>query len=360
MDRSNLIVNYLPSGFTETDLDKLFKPFGSLLSVKIVRDKVSGISMGFGFVNFENNASAIAAVATLNGKQLREDKIMKVSVARPAWKANIHSNLYIAGFPTTFTESDLMEYLGVHGTSAENIRLLKDVNKNPRGAAVVRMSSEEAANNVIDALNGIPFDARKAKSSENLGHSTLQVRPWRPEFRPDRISDDNIATSYQKQSTHRYPRKNTNQRPKPVEKSDRFDAAQLLRKLSLSHNRDNASACNPAPTVISNKALPPTSANTPLNEETTNSTSEEEYEREELYVLFIYHLPNDVTDDYLREMFQTYGGDIEAVRVMQGKGYGFVSYLNEKDAVYAMTKLNGSKMEGASRGIEIELRNEVI
>lgn len=360
MDRSNLIVNYLPSGFTETDLEKLFKPFGPLLSAKIVRDKGSGISMGFGFVNFESNSSALAAVTALNGKQLREDKIMKVSVARPAWKANIHSNLYIAGFPPNFTESDLLEYLGVHGASAENIRLLKDVNKNPRGAAVVRMASEEAANNVIDALNGIPFDARKTKSGENFGNSTLQVRPWRPEFRADRISDDQIATTYQKQTTQRFPKRGGNPRQKPTENPERFDATQLLRKLSLSHNRGGkTNVSNPAPTVISRKELPPTSANTPLNEETTNSNSEEE-DHEELYVLFIYHLPNTVTDESLRQLFNAYGGDIEAVRVMQGKGYGFVSYLNEKDAVYAMTKMNGTKLDGANRGIEIEIRNEVI
>jgi hypothetical protein len=35
MDRSNLIVNYLPSGFSETDLEELFKPHGQIVSVKV-------------------------------------------------------------------------------------------------------------------------------------------------------------------------------------------------------------------------------------------------------------------------------------------------------------------------------------
>ena len=97
--------------------------------------------MGFGFVNFESNASASAAASALNGMALREDKVMKVSVARPAWKANIHSNLYIAGFPPAYTDGEVLDMLGVHATNAENVRLLRDSNKNLRGAAVIRMSS---------------------------------------------------------------------------------------------------------------------------------------------------------------------------------------------------------------------------
>lgn len=347
MDRSNLIVNYLPSGYTENDLEELFEPFGPLLSVKIVRDKVSGISMGFGFVNFESNASASAAVAALNGMELREDKIMKVSVARPAWKANIHSNLYLAGFPPSFTEADLMEFLGVNGTNAENVRLLKDVNKNPRGAAVVRMSSEEVANAVVDSLNGIPFPGSKSTDKRYANfESIIQVRPWRPEFRPDRISDDNIATTYQKQSYQKYTKRNnpSRQRDQPL------DATQLLRKLSQSKKVDRI----PAPSVVTRKALPPTSANTPLAGDSS------EGEPEEVFVLFIYHLPNTFDEESLREVFEEYGGSIESVRVMPGKGYGFVSYTNEKDAVYAMAKLNGARLDGGPRGIEIEIRNEII
>ena len=35
MDRSNLIVNYLPSGFSEADLEGMFSPFGPIISVKV-------------------------------------------------------------------------------------------------------------------------------------------------------------------------------------------------------------------------------------------------------------------------------------------------------------------------------------
>lgn len=45
MDRSNLIVNYLPTGFTEKDLELLFSPFGSILSVKVEQIRMCPISL---------------------------------------------------------------------------------------------------------------------------------------------------------------------------------------------------------------------------------------------------------------------------------------------------------------------------
>ena len=367
MDRSNLIVNYLPSGFDEKDLEEMFGPYGSILSIKIVRDKSTGISMGFGFVNFETNADATTALNSLNGKKLREDKIMKVSVARPAWKANIHSNLYIAGFPPSFSETDVMDLLGVYATSAENVRLLRDPNKNPRGAAVVRMSSEESATGLISALNGVPLRGVP-------GGSLIQVRPWRPEFRPDRISDADIAnslrgmprvfgtnanakgTSYKQKTTQ--PKSDANP---PRVRYNSEDADTLLQKMSSGKRGSGGNKENQKKSE--QVSAPVLYLDTMENDGSVTDEYVEEAQDvppERLYVLFVYHLPSSVSEEYLMDLFSQYGGQIESVRVMQGKGYGFISYFDERDAVYAMAKLNGHTISGSARAIEIELKTEVI
>jgi protein sex-lethal len=188
MDKSNLIVNYLQTNVTEEDLNGLFCAYGCIQSLKIVRDKATGISMGFGFVNFETNEAANRAAESLNGLELNGKRI-KVSVARPAWKANIHSNLYIANLPTGFTESDVMHLVGPQmAPHIEHVRMLKNNDPNGgsnanefRGVAVARFDTEENACMALDTLCGMTIQSP-------LSGARVQVhaKPWRPEFRPER------------------------------------------------------------------------------------------------------------------------------------------------------------------------------
>ncbi|EER18064.1 conserved hypothetical protein [Perkinsus marinus ATCC 50983] len=73
MDRSNLIVNYLPTRMDEEALFSMFEAFGPIQSVKIVRDRHTGNSMGFGFVNYRDNESARRAIEAVNGREIECD-----------------------------------------------------------------------------------------------------------------------------------------------------------------------------------------------------------------------------------------------------------------------------------------------
>ncbi len=188
MDKSNLIVNYLQTNVTEEDINALFCAFGPIQSLKIVRDKSTGISMGFGFVNFETNEAANRAAENLNGLELHGKRI-KVSVARPAWKANIHSNLYIANLPTGFTESEVLHLVGTELAShIEHVRMLKN-NENAgsgnefRGVAVARFDTEENACMALETLCGLTI-----QSPVSGARIQVHAKPWRPEFRPERAS----------------------------------------------------------------------------------------------------------------------------------------------------------------------------
>jgi RNA recognition motif-containing protein len=60
---------------TETDLKGAFAVFGRVEAANIIRDKFSGESHGFGFVDMPDKAEAEAAIAGLNGKELKGSKI---------------------------------------------------------------------------------------------------------------------------------------------------------------------------------------------------------------------------------------------------------------------------------------------
>jgi RNA recognition motif-containing protein len=78
----NIYVGNLSSDVTEEELRAEFKTFGGVTSVSIIKDKYSGQSRGFGFVEMPSKPEAEAAIAGLKGKTLK-DRTLDVNEARP-------------------------------------------------------------------------------------------------------------------------------------------------------------------------------------------------------------------------------------------------------------------------------------
>jgi len=77
-----LYVGNLASDVIEGDLQELFAQTGAVKSVALIKDKYTGQSKGFAFIEMENQADMQHAIATLNGKELR-GRAISVNVARP-------------------------------------------------------------------------------------------------------------------------------------------------------------------------------------------------------------------------------------------------------------------------------------
>ncbi len=78
----NIYVGNLSWGLKDQDLANLFTPFGEVASAKIVTDKFTQRSKGFGFVEMPNDAEAQAAIAQLNGSEV-EGRNLVVNESRP-------------------------------------------------------------------------------------------------------------------------------------------------------------------------------------------------------------------------------------------------------------------------------------
>jgi len=78
----NIYVGSLSFDVTEQDLREAFEPFGEVTSVNIIKDKYTGESRGFGFVEMSEKAEGEAAVTGLNDKELK-GRALKVNEARP-------------------------------------------------------------------------------------------------------------------------------------------------------------------------------------------------------------------------------------------------------------------------------------
>lgn len=77
-----LYVGNLSDQVNNEQLQKMFEEAGPVISAIIIMDKMSGRSKGFGFVEFENDADADAAIEKFNGQEM-DGRSLNVSVARP-------------------------------------------------------------------------------------------------------------------------------------------------------------------------------------------------------------------------------------------------------------------------------------
>ena len=79
---TKLYVGNLAYGVSNTDLENMFTPHGTVQSAQVIMDRDTGRSKGFGFVEMGNNNEAQAAINALNGKET-DGRALTVNEARP-------------------------------------------------------------------------------------------------------------------------------------------------------------------------------------------------------------------------------------------------------------------------------------
>ncbi|NLE64343.1 MAG: RNA-binding protein [Elusimicrobia bacterium] len=78
----NIFVGNLSFDATKDDLLEAFGQFGTVASANVINDKMTGRSRGFGFVEMNNDQEAQAAIAGMNGKEIK-GRAVTVNEARP-------------------------------------------------------------------------------------------------------------------------------------------------------------------------------------------------------------------------------------------------------------------------------------
>ncbi|XP_022144571.1 polyadenylate-binding protein 7 [Momordica charantia] len=171
----NVFVKNLSDSINSLGLQELFKKFGNVLSCKVATSD-DGKSKGYGFVQFETEDSANAAIESLNGftigdKQIYVGKFVKKServLANPDVK---YTNLYVKNLDPEVGEEFLLEKFSEFG-KISSLVISKDENGMSRGFGFINFDNSDDAKRALEALNGsqlgskIIYIARAQKKSE--------------------------------------------------------------------------------------------------------------------------------------------------------------------------------------------------
>lgn len=78
----NIYVSNLSYNIVDDDLRQLFEQYGEVRSAKVILDRETGRSRGFGFVEMDNNAEALSAIDALHQGEF-DGKVINVNEAKP-------------------------------------------------------------------------------------------------------------------------------------------------------------------------------------------------------------------------------------------------------------------------------------
>jgi len=309
--KTNLIVNYLPPTMTQDEIKSLFSSIGDVESCKLMRDKVTGQSLGYGFVNFRRSEDAEEAINTLNGLSI-QNKTIKVSYARPSSDAIKGANLYVSGLPRNMTQEELESMFRSYGRIITS-RVLNDTNSrnmgdpSSKGVGFIRFDQRSEAEKAIKEMNGSvpvgmtdPITVKFANPPGNNKVIGVPMGAYLPPQAPRRFAPP----------MHHNP--------------GRFSSGKTMMAINKGLQRYSPLAGD----LLSNPSIPGNSMNGSG------------------WCIFVYNLAPETEESVLWQLFGPFGAvqSVKVIRDMQTnqcKGFGFVTMTNYDEAVIAIQSLNG-------------------
>jgi len=320
--KTNLIVNYLPQTMTQEEIRSLFSSIGEVESCKLIRDKVTGQSLGYGFVNYHRIEDANKAIQTLNGLRL-QNKTIKVSYARPSSEAIKGANLYVSGLPKHMAQPDLERLFSSCGNIITS-RILCDnitgVSKGDsscvpglsKGVGFIRFDQRIEAERAIQKLNGtIPEGATEpitVKFANNPSNNAKAIPPLAAYLAPQAARRALGAA---------------------LHPASRFSPYGLPTGLELGLNLKEGYSPLAGDLLAGGSLLSGMAA--------TNGSG---------WCIFVYNLAPETEENILWQLFGPFGAvqNVKVIRDLQTnkcKGFGFVTMTNYEEALVAIQSLNG-------------------
>ncbi|XP_046441763.1 ELAV-like protein 1-B isoform X47 [Daphnia pulex] len=356
--KTNLIVNYLPQTMTQEEIRSLFASIGEVESCKLIRDKITGQSLGYGFVNYHRAEDAEKAINTLNGLRL-QNKTIKVSFARPSSENIKGANLYVSGIPKTMCQSELETLFAPFGRIITSRILCDSITAGlSKGVGFIRFDTRGEAERAIEKLNGtVPQGATEpitVKFANNPSNSTKGLAPlaaYLPEFSSGAAAAAAAALGVRRFGGPIHPtgrlryiplsplaRGGAAWQPMGVTGVNDGVGVNEMSITDLSEGARTPSRFSPlAGDILASPLLPGAAAAAAAAAAGAAIPG---------WCIFVYNLAPDTEESVLWQLFGPFGA-VQSVKVIRDlqtnkcKGFGFVTMTNYDEALVAIQSLNG-------------------
>jgi len=340
---NNLIVNYLPQFLTDAEFKNMFLTIGPLTSHKIVRDKATGFSYGFGFIEYRTEKDAARAVKVFDYLPMYGKRI-RVQHANKGDDLSKGHNIYVKNIPSSYTETELDKLFEPFGKIVTSKVLVDLQTMQSKNVGFVLFESKVEADKAIAELN----------QKTCPGTSNVLYLKYADDANKKAVKNSHPVLPHVMSQNPIPPPTQGNGFQSPVgppgpvrnQTGNRFRFNPMAREPDSPgfYGGGNQQNFMPKPEFSPGFTSPPprSGMSSPITDLPQGPGP---------YSLFVYNIGDDAEDRELWALFSPFG-TVQKCTVMTdpqtkvSKGYGFVDFANVIEAANAIKNLNGFLYKG--------------
>ena len=367
---STLYIGDLDKRVTEPQIVELFSRFGPILSCRVIRDIVTRASLGYGYVNFQNQADAEKALKELNFTDINGRQVRLMWQQRdPSQRYSGAGNLFVKNLPAAIDHKSLHDLFKPFG-AIQSCKVIKDPDTGKsRHYGFVHFADSEQASKALAELNGKKLDA-KAEEDEEL--KALYVANFIKRNARIAALVANFTNVYIKQVLPTVTKDDVEKFfskfggiASAVTKTDKRG-----RVFAFCDFKSHDDAVKAIEAANEKTVAGLTDKEQPIYVARAQTRSERLIELRQLYMqrqamgnnLYVRNFGPEVTGDDLKELFSNFG-EITSARVMMdeggnSRGFGFLSFVQAEAANQALKEMNGRMLNGKPLVVNIAQRRD--
>jgi len=369
---ASLYVGDLHPQVNESFLYEVFSEVGPILSIKVCRDAMTGNSLGYAYVNFQNPKDAERAIDTLNYTTVKGKPIRIMWSQRdPAVRRSGEGNIFIKNLDKSVDNKSLYDTFSIFGnilsckvaTSNFGDKSIKPISL---GYGFVHFQTAKAAQDAIKTVNGMLIKGKKVfvgsflpREERDLDKKPLKFTNIFVKNIVKEIDTKDIVKEFEQFGE--------------ITSTDVREAKELGKKFAFINYKKSEDAQKAL--SLNGKQLSGKGENIFVSRAQVKTERElylqKEYERRRTEFLkryqgtnlYVKNIDDTFSDDKLKEIFSKYGKVASCVIMkddkQKSKGFGFVCFSTLDEANKALSELNGKMVGSKPLYVSVAQRKQI-